>query len=202
MRSSVRPCGRHRRPRARQRPAVRGEPIARRSRPLRRRRRSMLFDPPLRRPASTSMARSTDLAEHPGRQLRAEFVGDRSSRAGRALAAVTFDEVIGPCSSSSPTGRQMAAIHRRGSGTSCSMATGHVRRPRADYRLPGSSEIITQTLTLAYPNDPAEIPSETYLSAPDGGTAMPRSFRDAELPAPLPRWNGLERDARRSRHHR
>jgi MYXO-CTERM domain-containing protein len=35
------------------------------------------------------------------------------------------------------------------------------------YRLPGSSEIVMQRITLAYPSDPAETPSETYLSAPE-----------------------------------
>ncbi|HUS32819.1 MAG TPA: VWA domain-containing protein [Kofleriaceae bacterium] len=35
------------------------------------------------------------------------------------------------------------------------------------YRLPGSSEIQTQTITLAYPNEPSEIPADTYLSTPE-----------------------------------
>jgi Ca-activated chloride channel family protein len=44
---------------------------------------------------------------------------------------------------------------------------GKVADLELSYRMPGSSEIITQRITLAYPNDPAETPSETYLSAPE-----------------------------------
>jgi Ca-activated chloride channel family protein len=44
---------------------------------------------------------------------------------------------------------------------------GKVADLELSYRLPGSSEIVTQQITLAYPNDPAETPSETYLSAPE-----------------------------------
>ncbi len=44
---------------------------------------------------------------------------------------------------------------------------GKVADLELSYRLLGSSEIITQRITLAYPNDPAETPSETYLSAPE-----------------------------------
>jgi Ca-activated chloride channel family protein len=45
--------------------------------------------------------------------------------------------------------------------------TGKVADLQLSYRMPGSSQIITQQITLAYPNAPAEIPSETYLSAPE-----------------------------------
>lgn len=44
---------------------------------------------------------------------------------------------------------------------------GKVADLQLSYRLPGSSEIITQKITLAYPHDPAELRSETYLSAPE-----------------------------------
>lgn len=35
------------------------------------------------------------------------------------------------------------------------------------YRLPGTSEVVTQQITLAYPHDPAEVPTDTYLSVPE-----------------------------------
>lgn len=35
------------------------------------------------------------------------------------------------------------------------------------YRLPGTSEQITETVTLAYPHEPSETPAETYLSVPE-----------------------------------
>jgi Ca-activated chloride channel homolog len=48
-------------------------------------------------------------------------------------------------------------------------ADGKVADIQLSYRLPGSSEIVAQKLTLAYPHDPAEAPAiETpYLSAPE-----------------------------------
>lgn len=44
---------------------------------------------------------------------------------------------------------------------------GKVADLELSYRLPGSSEIITQRLTLAYPHDPGAVPTDTYLSAPE-----------------------------------
>jgi hypothetical protein len=35
------------------------------------------------------------------------------------------------------------------------------------YRLPGASDVTTQTVTLAYPADPSETPADTYLSTPE-----------------------------------
>jgi Ca-activated chloride channel family protein len=35
------------------------------------------------------------------------------------------------------------------------------------YRVPGSAEIKTQTVTLSYPNDPSETPDDPYLSQPE-----------------------------------
>jgi Ca-activated chloride channel family protein len=46
-------------------------------------------------------------------------------------------------------------------------ADGKVADLELSYRLPGSSQIITQRITLAYPHDPAELPIDTYLSAPE-----------------------------------
>jgi Ca-activated chloride channel family protein len=44
---------------------------------------------------------------------------------------------------------------------------GKVADLKLTYRLPGSTEQITENVTLAYPNDPEETPAETYLSAPE-----------------------------------
>jgi uncharacterized protein (TIGR03382 family) len=44
---------------------------------------------------------------------------------------------------------------------------GKVADIKLTYRLPGSSEVLTQNVTLAYPNDPSEAPESPYLSAPE-----------------------------------
>jgi MYXO-CTERM domain-containing protein len=44
---------------------------------------------------------------------------------------------------------------------------GKVADLTLSYHLPGSSEILTQQITLAYSGDPSETPTETYLSAPE-----------------------------------
>jgi MYXO-CTERM domain-containing protein len=44
---------------------------------------------------------------------------------------------------------------------------GKVADLKLTYRLPGSSEPHTETITLAYPNDPTETPTDTYLSTPE-----------------------------------
>jgi MYXO-CTERM domain-containing protein len=103
----------------------------------------------------------------------------------------TFGEVIGSTLWTSTTTSGSAAIPavfvasrtsqgpdpgRRGGGsmlfihltpTGHNAADGKVADLELTYRLPGSSENVTQRITLAYPNDPAETPSETYLSAPE-----------------------------------
>jgi Ca-activated chloride channel family protein len=61
-------------------------------------------------------------------------------------------------------GGSMLFIHLTPTGHN---TDGKVADLELSYRLPGSSQIITQQITLAYPNDPAETPSETYLSAPE-----------------------------------
>jgi hypothetical protein len=44
---------------------------------------------------------------------------------------------------------------------------GKVADLELSYRLPGSTETLTQTITLAYPNAPTETPTDTYLSKPE-----------------------------------
>lgn len=61
-------------------------------------------------------------------------------------------------------GGSMLFIHLTPTGNN---TDGKVADLELSYRLPGSSQIITQKLTLAYPSDPAETPTETYLSAPE-----------------------------------
>jgi Ca-activated chloride channel family protein len=61
-------------------------------------------------------------------------------------------------------GGSMLFIHLTPTGHN---VDGKVADLELSYRLPGSSEIITQRITLAYPHEPAETPSETYLSAPE-----------------------------------
>jgi Ca-activated chloride channel family protein len=102
----------------------------------------------------------------------------------------TFGELVGSTLWTSTTTTGSAAIPavfvasrtsqgpdpgRRGGGSMLFIhltPTGHnedgkVADLELSYRLPGSSQIITQQITLAYPHDPAETPSETYLSAPE-----------------------------------
>lgn len=61
-------------------------------------------------------------------------------------------------------GGSMLFIHLTPTGNN---VDGKVADLELSYRLPGTSEIITQQITLAYPHDPAEVPAETYLSAPE-----------------------------------
>jgi Ca-activated chloride channel family protein len=61
-------------------------------------------------------------------------------------------------------GGSMLFIHLTPTGNN---VDGKVADLQLSYRLPGSSEVITQQITLAYPHDPAELRSETYLSAPE-----------------------------------
>lgn len=61
-------------------------------------------------------------------------------------------------------GGSMLFVHLEPTGSN---ADGKVADLELTYRLPGSSEILTQRITLAYPNEPSETPSETYLSAPE-----------------------------------
>jgi Ca-activated chloride channel family protein len=61
-------------------------------------------------------------------------------------------------------GGSMLFVHLVPTGSN---GDGKVADLKLSYRLPGSSEVITQQLTLAYPHDPSETPSETYLSAPE-----------------------------------
>jgi Ca-activated chloride channel family protein len=44
---------------------------------------------------------------------------------------------------------------------------GKVADLKLSYRLPGTTEIIEESVTLAYPNEPTETPEDTYLSAPE-----------------------------------
>ncbi|HEY5922489.1 MAG TPA: VWA domain-containing protein [Kofleriaceae bacterium] len=61
-------------------------------------------------------------------------------------------------------GGSMLFVHLTPTGNN---VDGKVADLELSYRLPGSSQIVTQKITLAYPNDPAETPTETYLSAPE-----------------------------------
>jgi Ca-activated chloride channel family protein len=61
-------------------------------------------------------------------------------------------------------GGSMIFIHLTPTGNN---VDGKVADLELTYRLPGSSETVTETVTLAYPNDPVETPTETYLSAPE-----------------------------------
>jgi len=102
----------------------------------------------------------------------------------------TFGEVVGSTLWTSSTTSGSAAIPavfvasrtsqgpdpgRRGGGSMLFVhltptghnADGKVADVELTYRLPGSSEISTQQITLAYPHDPSETPSETYLSTPE-----------------------------------
>ncbi len=44
---------------------------------------------------------------------------------------------------------------------------GTVATIKVTYRLPGTAETLTETITLAYPHEPSETPAETYLSVPE-----------------------------------
>ena len=44
---------------------------------------------------------------------------------------------------------------------------GKVADIKLSYRLPGTTETVSETITLAYPNEPTETPAETYLSKPE-----------------------------------
>jgi Ca-activated chloride channel family protein len=46
-------------------------------------------------------------------------------------------------------------------------AAGKVSDLTLTYRLPDSGQIVTQAITLAYPNDPTQTPDPPYLSAPE-----------------------------------
>ena len=46
-------------------------------------------------------------------------------------------------------------------------SAGKVADLTLTYRLPGSGQIVTQTVTLAYPNNPTDTPDPPYLSAPE-----------------------------------
>jgi Ca-activated chloride channel family protein len=61
-------------------------------------------------------------------------------------------------------GGSMLFVHLTPTGNN---TDGTVADLELSYRLPGASQITTQRITLAYPNDPAETPSETYLSMPE-----------------------------------
>ncbi len=61
-------------------------------------------------------------------------------------------------------GGSMLFVHLTPTGAN---SDGTVADLELTYRLPGSSEILTQRITLAYPGDPAETPAETYLSMPE-----------------------------------
>jgi uncharacterized protein (TIGR03382 family) len=45
--------------------------------------------------------------------------------------------------------------------------SGEVAALTLTYLLPGSAEPITETVTLAYPDEPSATPAETFLSAPE-----------------------------------
>jgi MYXO-CTERM domain-containing protein len=61
-------------------------------------------------------------------------------------------------------GGSMLFIHLKPTGNN---VDGKVADLKLTYRLPGSSEVHTDTVTLAYPDDPSETPAETYLSQPE-----------------------------------
>ena len=61
-------------------------------------------------------------------------------------------------------GGSMLFIQLQPTGTN---PDGKVADLSLSYRAPGSTTVITQTVTLAYPNDPTETPDPPYLSAPE-----------------------------------
>lgn len=61
-------------------------------------------------------------------------------------------------------GGSMLFVHLTPTGNNID---GKVADIKLTYRLPGSSEVLTQNVTLAYPNDPSETPEQPYLSAPE-----------------------------------
>jgi len=61
-------------------------------------------------------------------------------------------------------GGSMLFVHLTPTGNNID---GKVADIKLTYRLPGSSEVLTQDVTLAYPNDPSETPEQPYLSAPE-----------------------------------
>jgi Ca-activated chloride channel family protein len=61
-------------------------------------------------------------------------------------------------------GGSMIFIHLTPTGNN---VDGKVADLKLTYRLPGSTETHTETITLAYPNDPSETPADTYLSTPE-----------------------------------
>jgi Ca-activated chloride channel family protein len=62
-------------------------------------------------------------------------------------------------------GGSMLFIHLTPTGNN--PPDGKVADLTLTYRLPGSSQTETQTITLAYPHEPSEIPADTYLSTPE-----------------------------------
>lgn len=61
-------------------------------------------------------------------------------------------------------GGSMLFVHLTPTGNNID---GKVADIKLTYRLPGSAEVLTQNVTLAYPNDPSETPEQPYLSAPE-----------------------------------
>lgn len=61
-------------------------------------------------------------------------------------------------------GGSMLFIHLTPTGNN---VDGKVADLKLTYRLPGSAETITDTITLAYPHDPSEPLTDTYLSVPE-----------------------------------
>lgn len=95
-----------------------------------------------------------------------EVVGSRLWSAGAMRIPAVF---VASRTSQGPEGGRrgggsMLFIHLTPTGNNID---GKVADLKLSYRLPGSTEVLTQDVTLAYPNDPSETPENPYLSAPE-----------------------------------
>ncbi len=99
-----------------------------------------------------------------------EVIGTTLWKAQPRTGAMTIPAVfVASRTSQAPEGGRrgggsMLFIHMTPTGNN---AGGKVADLKLTYRLPGSTQVLTDTVTLAYPNDPGETPAETYLSQPE-----------------------------------
>ena len=100
-----------------------------------------------------------------------EVIGSTLWKSTSGSGSMTIPAVFVASRTSQPNeggrrgGGSMLFIHLTPTGNN--PPDGKVADLTLTYRLPGSSEMQTQTITLAYPHDPAEIPADTYLSTPE-----------------------------------
>jgi Ca-activated chloride channel family protein len=100
-----------------------------------------------------------------------EVIGSTLWKSTTGTGSMTIPAVFVASRTSQPPeggrrgGGSMLFIHLTPTGMN--PPDGKVADLKLTYRLPGSSEIQTQTITLAYPANPSEIPQDTYLSTPE-----------------------------------